>query len=456
MNRSVTKMLPRLACGIFCLISTAIAFAQFNDWKGQKLQAKLKRKHPPEYFIIGTAVRLQVSSQISSGNHYVGLLKARLESGLFAQDSRLRSEERNPQTIISCEITRIDADDNRWEQRTTTERQKTGERQEWNQKKGKYDTKDVYTDVRVTRRYRIVKGGINISYQTRDARTRETLDSQNIPASFGNEYLEGNGALSDHEVIEMLVNSAVEQIVRRLTPTTELLTVNLPRGKVEDFSKLGQAGLWEKMREGVEKMGILPKLSDEAYRQFGLGISNEALAYQQEKLEDSIKLFEEATINYNKALELKPDEKYFRDPLARLEQSLAQYKKLASQQVIYARSQLPPKSPEQSGLSGSKGEINAQITPPRQSQKTPAPKGPPALTNRKVIEMVAVGVDVADIITTINEAPVVQFDFSADAVMDLSRSNVPKSVSDAMRLKQKRQSAAPRRSTSSTRKKTTP
>ena len=55
MNGSAIKFLARIAGAIFCLIFAAVAFAQFNDWKMQKLEAKLKRKHPPEYFIIGTS-----------------------------------------------------------------------------------------------------------------------------------------------------------------------------------------------------------------------------------------------------------------------------------------------------------------------------------------------------------------------------------------------------------------
>jgi len=462
MKLSPNKTFARIAVALLYCACAIIVFGQkggFNDIWGRKLEAKLKRKHPPEYFIIGTAVRLEIRTQIPAGNDYVGLLRERLQSGLFAKDSRLQSEERNPQTIISCQITRIDADDNRWDQVTTTESQKTGERQEWNQKKGKYDTKAVYTDVKVTRRYKIVKGGIHISYHTKDKKTGATLDAENIQANFDDKYLDGNGALMKQEVYERLVNSAVEQLVKRLTPTVETLVVNLPRGKVEDFSKFGHAGLWEKMREGVDKMGAFPKPADEAYRQFALGIANEALGYDAPRVEDSIKLFEEAGINYDKALELKRDEKYFLSPITRLRDSLEKYKKLAGQIVEYEKSKSPSKPQAESRDSGEKGggtNPRAQVPLPQpQSQPTPS-TAPQALTNQKVIEMVKAEFDDANIIDTINKAPAVQFDLSFEGKMQLKGNKVSNSVITAMTQKQNKQSASPRRSSPTTRRKVDP
>lgn len=444
MKYTLSKVLARAVVLLLCY---AIAvFGQFNDVLGRKLEAKLKRKHPPEYFVIGTAVKLEIKP---SNHQYASLLRARLESGLFAQDSRLKSEETRPETIIVCDITRLDADDSRWDQRTTKESQKTGTRQEWNEKKKKYETKDVYNDVAVTRRYRVVKGGINISYHVRDAKTKQTLDAQNVQAPFSQEYPDGNGSPSSHEVREMLINSAVDQLVKRLTPTTEPLTVYLPRGKVENFSKLGQAGLWGKMHEGIDKLGTLPKASDEAYRQFGLGVANEALAYEAEKIENSIKLFEEASINYNKALELKPDEKYFPSPLKRLQESLAQYKKLASQQAVYASKSVPksmaPPSDEDS--KGMKPPLPRQpIAPVAQ------PKSATGMTNQKVIELAAKGLDDANIIAAINAEAAVQFNLGVDALLELRNNNVSNQVIAAMRAKQNKQTA-PKRAATPVRKK---
>ncbi|HMY73270.1 MAG TPA: hypothetical protein PLQ88_15760, partial [Blastocatellia bacterium] len=295
-----------------------------------------------------------------------------------------------------------------------------------------------------------VKGGVNISYHARDARNRQTLDAQNIQAPFSQEYLDGNGAPSSHEVREILINLAVEQLVRRLTPTTEPLTVYLPRGKVENFSKLGQAGLWEKMREGVDKLGTLPKPADEAYRQFGLGIANEALAYEAEKIENSIKLFEEAGINYNKALELKPDEKYFPSPLKRLQESLAQYKKLAGQQAAYA-SKTASKSAAPSPPSLD-DESKGMKAPASQLRPAAPSKSVSAMTNQKVIELVAKGLDDTNIIAAINDEPAVQFNLGADGLLELRNHNVSNQVIAAMRARQSKQ-AAPKRPIAPVRKK---
>lgn len=246
---------------------------------------------------------------------------------------------------------------------------------------------------------------------------------------------------------EALINLAVGQLAARLTPTTEPVKVYLPRGKVEDFSKLGLAGLWEKMREGVEKLGTLPKSSDEAYRQYGIGIANEALAYQEPKVEEAVKLLEESSVNYNKALELKPDEKYLREPLARIEQSLAQYKKLSSQLAAYTQSKAVSNPPAPQPDTGSK-----EVSPPVTPQPPPAaPNNSQGMTNQKVIEMVKAGLDDANIIATVNSAPAVQFDLSADGLINLSGNKVSISVINAMRQRMNR--PAPRRTAAPARRK---
>ncbi len=454
MKKSIYKHLALMFSVALCFNSAPIILAQFSDWKGQKIEATLKRKRPPEYFVIGTGVRLQVGSSIPGGAGFTELLKARLESGLFARDSRLKSEERSPETIIVCNITRLDANDGAWEQRTVKEYQKTGQHTEYNQKKNKYETKDDWNYVPVTRRYKIVKGGINISYLARDAKTNATLDAHNIQAEFNREYLEGSGALSDHETREALINSAVEQLARRLTPTVEPIKVYLPRGKVEDFSKYGQSGLWEKMREGVEKMGPLPKPSDEALRQYGIGVANEALAYQEPKVEEAVKLLEEASVNYNKALELKPDEKHFREPLARIEQSMAQYKKLSSQLAAYTQSRAvsntPPPQPD-AGARGLTTPVTPQPPPAAPSNPQAMANQKQAMTNQKVIQMVNAGLDDTNIIATINSAPSAQFDLGADALINLRGNKVSLDVINAMR--QRMDGPAPRRAAAPARRK---
>jgi hypothetical protein len=447
MKRSIFKPQALIFCIVVFINYAPITLAQFSNWSGQKIEATLKRKRPPEYFVIGAGVKLQIESQIPGGREFIGLLKARLESGLFAQDSRLRSEESAPETVIVCNITRIDANDNGWEQRTEKEYKKTGQHTEYNEKKRKYETKDDWNYVPVTKRYKIVKGGVSISYHAKDAKTGATLDAHNIQANFSREYLDGNGAPSDHEARETLINSAVEQLAARLTPTTELVKVYLPRGKVEDFSKFGQSGLWEKMREGVEKLGTLPKSSDEAYRQYGVGIANEALAYQEPKVEEAVKLLEEAGVNYNKALELKPDEKYFREPLARIEQSLAQYKKLSSQLAAYTQSKAVSNPPAPPPDIGSKGGA-----PPATPQPPPvAPNNSQWMANQKVIDMVKAGLDDANIIATIDSASAVQFDLSADGLINLSGNKVSINVINAMRRRMN--GPAPRRATAPARRK---
>lgn len=449
MKNSAIKTLARISGAIICLACATTAFGQFNDWKGQKIEATLKRKRPPQVYLHGTGVKLDINSTIHRGRDYRAQIQSRLESGLFAQDSRLRP---GAETIIVCNITRLDADDNEWQSRAATERRKVGEQQVYNQEKRKMETKDVYRDVEVTRRYKIVKGGISISYKALDAKSKAVLDAQNIQQSFSQDYSEGTGAPSEYEVCEQLINAAIDQIVMRLALTTEPVKIFLPRGKVEDVSKLGQAGLWEKMREGMKKMGELKNPKDEAYRQFGIGAASEGMAYLAEDLTTTQTLLEAAVVHYNQAIEMKSDEKYFLNPLKRIEESLAQYKKLSSQLALYAQSRTIQKPA--GGEDGSRGTLTQPVPAPRATpapaSKQPAPSG--AVTNQQVIEMVKAGLSEAIIITSLKRTPAVQFDLSPQGLIELGTNKVSEAIINAMQARQNQRQAPPRRKSSTIRK----
>ena len=75
-----------------------------------------------------------------------------------------------------------------------------------------------------------------------------------------------------------------------------------------------------------------PKLSEDAYRLYNIGVAYEALAYQADDEATAMKYLEEAAINYGKAIDAKPAEKYFLEPQKRIETAIVHYKKLEDQE----------------------------------------------------------------------------------------------------------------------------
>ena len=77
-------------------------------------------------------------------------------------------------------------------------------------------------------------------------------------------------------------------------------------------------------------MTPLANAEDDAYRLYNIGVGNEALGYKAETPASAKSYFEKAVIDYRKAGEANPHERYFIEPVNRIEIALEHYKKLAA------------------------------------------------------------------------------------------------------------------------------
>src|SRR6202034_612924 len=132
------------------------------------------------------------------------------------------------------------------------------------------------------------------------------------------------------ELRSKLLNEAVHQIAQHLVNTNETVEVYLAKGKkaLDEGNKQAQAGLWQRALETYETTPQLPKPVDDAYRLYDIGVAYEALAYAADDEKSAMKFLDEAAINYGKAIDAKPAEKYFLDPQKRIQTALAHYRKL--------------------------------------------------------------------------------------------------------------------------------
>src|ERR1035441_233579 len=146
--------------------------------------------------------------------------------------------------------------------------------------------------------------------------------------------------------------------------------------------------------------------AQDAYRLYNLGVVNEALGYQAEDVTQARKYLQEASIDYGKAIDAKPDEKYFLQPQTRIDTALAYYKTL-----------------------GDQAAASAQVA---SAAKAPAAD---VLTNADVIAMVAAKLDQGNILDTIKTSSAVNFDLSAKGQIDLAKGNVNGAIIAAMKAK---------------------
>jgi hypothetical protein len=403
-----------------------VAHAQnFGSLIVNRKKIVLLRKLPPTGHIEGTTFKVTVDAKGMQSDLATDL-KSTLESLLIRDDSRLRSEEEHPETVIACRITSYATPQPQMTQQATFAPGVKGGLQ--NQ-----------TMERVT-------GVLTVSFQAKD-RSGHSLAADNVTAKFDQEYsasgaqqgiahsitrtvthLTKGGEDDDTpptavELHNRLIQEASQQIAAHLVNTTEQVDVYLAKGKgLDQANKLMEEKLWSRALEQLETMKPFPTPEEDAYRLYDLGVVNEALAYQSEDLQKARKDLQEASIDYGKAIDAKPTEKYFLQPQTRIDTALAHYKVLGEQ-----------KSPTVVADTSSRAvSTSAKST---KSPSSTAATGDDALTNDQIISMVEAKLDETNIIDTINHARSVKFDLTPQGQVDLAKSGVTGRIITAMKTR---------------------
>jgi hypothetical protein len=395
----------------------------------------LTRKLPPQGHIEGTTFKVDVTATGLQQDLPVDL-KSTLESVLIRNDSRLRSQDTGrADTIISCRITSFSQP-----QPQTTQQAALNT-------SGKGSALQNQAMVRVS-------GLLTVSFQAKDDRSGRSIAADNVTAKFDQEYtaagaqqgvvhtvthtvshLTKGGSDDDtpptrDELHNRLIQDAALQIASHLVNTTEQVEVYLAKGGgLDQADKLIEGKLYTRALEALETMTPFPKPEDDAYRLYDLGVVNEALAYQAEDIQKARKYLQEASIDYGKAIDGKPTEKYFLQPQTRIDTALAHYKILGDQKTP------PPASTAAVRTASTSSHSPSAKTSSTSSAASSSPAPSSALTNQSVISMVAAKLDEANIIDTIQHASSVSFDLTPDGQVDLAKNNVSGKIITAMKTR---------------------
>ena len=208
-----------------------------------------------------------------------------------------------------------------------------------------------------------------------------------------------------------MIKTLALRVASHLVQMDEQITVLLAQGgALDEFSRLAVNGRWSEYLEKLSGITPPPDAADNAYLFYNLGVANEALGYAAGDAKSTLKYLQESSIDYTKATEGKPSEKYFTDPQKRIETAITRYTKLAE------RDNAPP--------SGTK----------RQEPAAHAKAGE-RLTNADVIKLVKAHLDKSLIVNKISTAPEADFDLSVDGMVNLSQNGVPSEVIRAMTVR---------------------
>jgi tetratricopeptide (TPR) repeat protein len=258
-----------------------------------------------------------------------------------------------------------------------------------------------------------------------DQPSRRNLAANTWSEEYKKDFEEGNGAPDPATIEGQLVERIVDKIVRQLAPTKEEVGVLLPEGSLKDLNNLAKRRLWGNYLEAIELLPAKPTPKDESYRQYALGVANEALAYDAEDVDAALRYLQEASSHYNQALSSNPEEKYFARafdgwaasiqgkrnmsaPLERVQTSLVKYQKLKDFRDA-PQAQIAASAAASKGLDGT-------------------PVDPDLLDNAGLISMVQAGLSDDIVINAIKTTEKTSFDLSPKGLIQLSQANVSEKV----------------------------
>ncbi|MBV9759759.1 MAG: hypothetical protein JO340_04255 [Acidobacteriaceae bacterium] len=476
----------RTILAIAALFSTACAVGLASEGFGfSKATVTLRRKLPAIFKLTGTDIKLTVTTAKGvNGGLLAQQLSPDIESYLQNSDHRIAVVADKPQTLIDCTITGYIAPVIQHLTRPPVV------------SKGKKGT----TTTTPGQPYTHVTGELIVAYQARDAKTGKALDAALLESRIERDYdqdeqkststgpihlptvhwppsgtnplakhdAEDTAPLSPEDVNQRMIHQIARELSKRIVNTDESIQVLLAKGKFEHAAKLGESKLWPRMLDELDQMGTLPNQKEEAYRLYDLGVAYEAMGYEASDPEQAVKMFGQSAINYGKAIEDAPDEKYFREPQKRIESALVTVKTIAeraknggqptgeelAQTVSADPSAAGPAAPvagagtaenqdhKIGAASFPAGEQPGQsVVVPRPQQQPAAPVAPAhdpnLLTNADLIGLKSSGMDDDNLIATIADAKKVDFDLSPQGLQGLLAGKISNKVIAAMRQKAK-------------------
>lgn len=316
MRRAVLSLLVGCA-----LLAPAGASAKFGI---SKTRVTLTRYRPPDVVLLGDTVAVRVVSDSRAvTNAHLSLVRNRVEDALRAWNVvRLVDSPERADDVVEVSIDDLTArlrDSVRYEDKYV----KIGERKEWDEKKQKEVTRDVYGYRKQPVNQKLASGRI-------DARVRVTTPAGPREADAGSTYdgrFDENDrvpseASSEESLERLLVEQAAAHAIAAVCfspdPITAMLAVD---GELKTGNQLAQTGQFEAAMAEWSRRSY--KGDTEAARLHNLGVAHEALAYKlRVDSPDHRQHLEQAADSYRKARALDPGEKYFAEPIQRVETSM--------------------------------------------------------------------------------------------------------------------------------------
>lgn len=394
--------------GVALLASTAQAREGFGF---SKKSVTMNRTKAPALNTPARRVKVTATSDRQKETDDAATLKRYTEEMILAGAGTLAANDK-PEIAIKMTVDRLNAHES-WETKTDYEYQKTGTKQEWNSSKKKYETKDVYGNVPVTKNVKVMKASLAGTYDVLD-KSGKVIDSGELKEDFSRKYDEGRDAETPSKVEDNLLHKAATTVASRLVPTKDRVFVIVPKGSFEAYIPLAESNQWDRYLAAVKAVPENRNASQEAYHQYALGVANEGLAYATDDPKQATELLREAVNRYQRAIQDNPGEKIFAEeynsmlssripaPLPRATQSLQAYEAWTTG-------------------THTGGSMTAS------SGSTPSKKSGP-MNNQTLVSMAQAGLTDENLMLAIDNADDIAFDTTPEGLISLAKGGVSKNV----------------------------
>jgi hypothetical protein len=318
MRRSVAFVALSLAL----VVAPQAALAKFGMSKTKVL---LPRLRPPAQPLIAQTVFVEVKSESPevTGSH-LSIVRGRVEDALrFSGLIEVVDRAKDADAILRISLSGLRAEV-RDEIKMESKYVKIGERQEWNEKKKKMETKDVYGNRDTPVSVRIADGSLSAGVEIEGRGGTRTAD---VGATYHDSFKVDDGvppeASTEEALRRYLVTQTADHVIGNVTfapdPVEALLAVN---DELKNGNRLMQSGLFQEALDEWSRYKF--KGDTEAARLHNVGVACEALAYKLPPFTPEHRQYlERAKQSYLEALRLDSGEKYFREPPPRVDMSLS-------------------------------------------------------------------------------------------------------------------------------------
>jgi hypothetical protein len=430
-RRSSMRRVPIAMLIVMMLLSATLPLQAREGFGMSKRAVKLDRRVPPDILLVADTidVRLDERADQSSGARR---LREIVEDKMTSYDSRLVIEREQPSTLVILEVGEITVDES-WRQKRESEYRQTGTKTETD-KNGKTKTVPVYGTVLVDVNYKDVTGRVTAGFRLVDQASGEEIYADTSTSRFSESYKLGDGAPMQSELERTLIDQTASKISGKLVGAIDTISVLVPRGSFDRLVAVAEGGNWESYLRSVEAIPPPKRPTDEAYREYALGVATEALAYAAATEVETLELLRAAADHYGRATTMNPREKLFLEgytsfwygtesisPQERVRTAMADYERLAEYRVELAAGRTPRRA-------GSTVGVGAEASRSPASPPPPPASGGERLTNASIVALATAGLADDNIILAIDSAAGTDFDLTTEGLVSLARAGVSPAV----------------------------